>query len=127
MREAGVQDAAIEEQFEARIEVVRRRFVASFANRMQQTTAALPHLSGDGTAPAQTVANAYRWLHEICGIASTIEFQATGHSALSCVTLLDGPYRAQRGLSAAELARLSERLKWLAAQAEMHILESSRG
>jgi hypothetical protein len=129
MSKASVQGAAVEGQFDARIEAVRRRFVASFANRMQRTAAALPQMIGDGTASAETVASAYRWLHEVCGIASTIGFQSTGQSARSCDALLIGPYRTQRGLSAAELAQLSERLESLrlAARAEMQIPESSRG
>jgi hypothetical protein len=126
---AGVQGTAIEGQFEARIEVVRTRLVANFANRMQQTIASLPQMIGDGTAPAEAVANAYRWLHELCGIASTLGFQSTGRSARPCDALLIGPYRARRGLSAPELAQLNEHLESLrlAARAEMQIPDSSPG
>ena len=129
MREASVQGAANERQFEARIEVVRERFAAKFTARLQETAADLSRMTGEGAAPANIVANAYRWLHEICGIASTIGFESTGLSARSCDTLLVGPYRAQRGLSAAELAQLTELLHSLrlAAQAEMQILDSNRG
>ena len=129
MAEASVQGAANDGQFEARIEVVRKRFAAKFVTRMQQTVADLPRMAGDGAVPADIVANAYHWLHEICGIASTIGFQSTGLSARSCDTLLVGPYRAQRGLSAAELARLTERLESLrlTAQAELQIPDSNRG
>jgi len=127
MREASAHGATVEGQFEARIEIVQKRFAAKFADRMQQTIAAVPEMIGDGTAPAETVANTYRWLHEICGIASTIGFQSTGRLARSCDDLLVGPYRAQRGLSGAEPAQLSECLESLrlAAQAEMQILEAS--
>ena len=129
MTEANVQAAANEGQFEARIEAVRKRFAAKFAARMQKTVANLPRMTGEGAAPADIVANAYHWLHEICGIASTIGFQSTGVSARSCDALLVGPYRAQRGLSAAELAQLTEALESLrlAAQAEMQILDFNRG
>jgi hypothetical protein len=125
MPEAGVQAAATDGQFEARIEAVRKRFVAKFADRMRRTIAALPGMTGDGAVPADIVANAYHWLHEISGIAATIGFESTGQSARSCDNLLIGPYRAQRGLSAAELAQLTDRLDSLrrAAQAEMQILE----
>jgi hypothetical protein len=119
MPEASVQAAATDGQFEARIEAVRKRFVAKFAGRMRQIIAALPGMTGDGAVPADIVANAYHWLHEISGIA------ATGLSARSCDNLLIAPYRAQRGLSAEELAQLTDRLDSLrrAAQAEMQILE----
>jgi hypothetical protein len=125
MPEASVQATATDGQFEARIEAVRRRFAAKFADRMQQTIAALPGMIGDGSVPADIVAKAYHWLHEISGIAATIGFDSTGQSARSCDNLLIGPYRAQRGLSAAELAQLIDRLESLrrAAQAEIQILE----
>jgi hypothetical protein len=125
MPEANVQAAVTNEQFEARIEAVRKRFVAKFADRMRQTVAALPGMTGDGAVPADIVANAYHWLHEISGIAATIGYASTGRSARACDDFLIGPYRAQRGLSAAELAQLTDRLDSLrrAAQAEMQILE----
>jgi HPt (histidine-containing phosphotransfer) domain-containing protein len=125
MPEASVQVAATDGQFEARIEVVRKRFAAKFADRMQQTIADLPGMTGDGVAPADVVANAYHWLHQISGIAATIGFESTGQSARSCDNLLVEPYRAQRGLSAAELAQLTNGLDSLrrAAQAEMQVLK----
>ena len=129
MAEASVQGAANEGQFEARIEAVRKRFAARFVARMQRTVADLPRMTGEAAAPADIVANAYHWLHEICGIASTIGFPSTGLSARSCDALLVGPYRAQRGLSAAELAQLTERLESLrlTAQAELQIPDSNPG
>jgi hypothetical protein len=92
---------------------------------MQQAIVALPGMTGDGAVPADIVAHAYHWLHEISGIAATIGFESTGQSARSCDNLLIGPYRAQRGLSAAGLAQLTDRLDSLrrAAQVEMQILE----
>lgn len=129
MPEASVQGIANEAQFEARIDAVRKRFAAKFVVRMQKTVADLSRMTGEAAAPADIVANAYHWLHEICGIASTLGFGSTGLSARSCDTFLVGPYRAQRGLSAAELAQLTELLDSLrlAAQAEMQILDSNRG
>jgi len=125
MPEASVQAAATDGQFEARIEAVRKRFAAKFADGMRQTIADLPGMTGDGAVPADIVAKAYHWLHQISGIAATIGLQSTGQSARACDILLAGPYRAQRGLSAAELAQLTSHLDSLrrAARAEMHILE----
>ena len=125
MPKASVQAAASEAQFEARIEAVRKRFTAKFADRMQQTIADLPGMTGDGAVAADIVANTYHWLHQISGIAPTIGFESTGQSARSCDDLLIGPYRGQRGLSAAELTQLTSRLDSLrrAAQVEMQGLE----
>jgi len=129
MAEASVQAAAPDGQFESRIEAIRKRGATRFVARMQQTVADLPRMSGEGAAPADTVANAYHWLHEICGIASTIGFTSTGLSARSCDSLLVGPYRAQRGLSASELAQLTEGLESLrlTAQVELQIQDSHQG
>jgi HPt (histidine-containing phosphotransfer) domain-containing protein len=123
MPEASMQAAATDGAFEARIEAVRKRFAAKFVDRMQQTITDLPGMTGDGAVAADIVAHAYHWLHQISGIAATIGFESTGQSARSCDDLLIGPYRAQRGLSAAELAQLTNRLDSLrrAAQGEMHI------
>ena len=123
-----MQATMVDGQFQVPIEAVRKRFAAKFAGRMQQTIATLPQVIGDGPAPTEAVANAYRCLHEVCGIASTVGFQSTGQLAQSCDSLLIGPYRARRGLSAPDLAQLSERLETLrlSAQAEMQIMESSR-
>ena len=97
MREASVQSTAVEGQFEPRIEIVRKRLAAKFADRMQQTIAALPQMTGGDTASVEPVANAYRWVDEICGIASTIGFPSMGQSALACDALLSEPYRTKRG------------------------------
>jgi hypothetical protein len=129
MAETGVQAAATDGQFESRIDAVRKRFATKFVIRMQRTIADLSRMSGEGAAAADIVANAYHWLHEICGIASTLGFVSTALAARSCDALLVGPYRAQRGLSAAELAQLTERLESLrlTARAELQIQDSNRG
>jgi hypothetical protein len=75
------------------------------------------------------VANAYRWFHDVSGIAPTVGFESTGQSARLCDAILVGPYRAQRGLSAVELALLTEGLESLrdSAQAETQAMELNRG
>lgn len=129
MPDASAQGATNQGQFEARIAAVRKRFAAKFTAKMREVVADLPRMTGEGAAPAGIAANAYRWLREICGIAATIGFESMGRSARSCDALRVGPYRAQRGLSAAELAQLTERLDSLrlAARAETQILDSNRG
>jgi hypothetical protein len=123
------QGPAVEAQFEARIDGVRVRFALKLADRIQQTAAALPRMIENGSGAEDLVANAYRWFHDVSGIAPTVGFEATGQSARSCDAVLVGPYRAQRGLSAAELALLTEGLESLrdTAQAETQAMELNRG
>jgi hypothetical protein len=123
------QGTAVEAQFEARIDGVRVRFALKLADRIQQTAAALPRMIENASGAEDLVANAYRWFHDVSGIAPTVGFEATGQSARSCDAVLVGPYRAQRGLSVAELALLTEGLESLrdTAQAETQAMELNRG
>lgn len=110
-----------ESQFAKRIAVVRARFAAKLADKIRETRAALPRLVGDGGAAADAVATAYRRFHDMGGIGSTIGFEATGRVARTLDAILIGPFRDQRGLSGAELAKLTEGLEFLriAARTEM--------
>jgi chemotaxis protein histidine kinase CheA len=128
MPDLSPRDAAIEGQFEARLDIVRKRFSAKLMDRIRQLAGDLAQMVGDGAEPAELVANAYRWLHETCGIASTIGFEAIGQAARSCDSLLVGPYRARRGLTRDELVDLTACLDSLqnAAQAEIR-MELNRG
>ena len=121
MPTSNARGAADEAQFEVRIEGVRVRFAQKFAGRMQQTAAALPRMTEDESAAIDAVATAYRWLHEVGGIASTIGFAATGQSARSCEAILAGPCRDQRGLSAAEAVTLTEHLEALRLTAQTEL------
>jgi hypothetical protein len=129
MHETHTPDPAIEARFEASIDRVRVRFALKFSDKLQQTAADLPRMTEDASAPVEVVENAYRWIHDVSGIASTIGFEAIGQSARSCDAILLGPYRAQRGLSAAELAALTESLESLriTALTESHTMDLNRG
>jgi hypothetical protein len=129
MRNSHTLDPATAAQFEARIDGVRSRFALKLTDKIRQTAAALPRMSEAGSGATDVVENAYRWFHGVNGIASAIGFEATGESAQSCAAILAGPYRAHRGLSAAELVQLTESLESLrvTAQVEIHAMDSSRG
>jgi hypothetical protein len=117
-----------EAQFEVRIDGVRVRFALKLADGIQRTAAALPRMIQNGSGAEDVVANAYRWFHDVSGIAPTIGFEAAGRSARSCDAILVGPYQAQRGLSTAELALLTESLESRrdTAQAETQAMELNR-
>jgi len=110
-----------ESDFAASIAKIRARFAAKLTDKIQQADAALPHLMGDGSKAVDAVATAYRQFHDVCGIGATIGFEATGQAARVIDAILIGPFREKRGLSADELARLTEGIVSLrsAAQTEM--------
>ena len=108
---------AVEERFEARIDKVRTRFASKLAEKILHTSATLPRMCENSSESSDLVANPYRWLHDVGGIALTIGFEATGQSARLCESILVEPYRAQRGLSDVEFALMAERLESLRANA----------
>lgn len=116
------QSPAAEAEFTAHIEKIRVRFVLKHADRIEQIRAAISQMTGDGSDAANAVASSYHWFHEICGISSTIGFEATGLQAQSCASILIGAFRAQRGLSRDEAKSLASGLESfrIVAQHEMH-------
>lgn len=111
----GEQDKGIagEAQFVERIAKIRVRFSSKLADKIMQANAALPNMAGDGSDAVVTVAIAYRDFHDVCGVAPTIGYTAIGRLARACEAILLEPFRAQRGLSREELARLTESIESL--------------
>jgi chemotaxis protein histidine kinase CheA len=101
--------------FAERIAAVRARFIAKFADKLQETDAALPDLAGDEASAANAVEAAYRRFHDICGIGPTIGFAAIGQSAKVLDAILIAPFRSRRGLSFDELARFKQSFETLRA------------
>jgi hypothetical protein len=111
MSKAHAQSPAVEAQFTARIECIRARVVLKLADRIEQIRAAMLQMTDDSSDAANAVASSYHWLHEICGISSTIGFESTGLHAQSCASILVGAFRAQRGLSPDEAKSLASCLE----------------
>lgn len=95
-------------EFAERIAKVRARFITKFADKLRKTDTALPQLGGDGEDAANAVEATYRRFHDMCGIGSTIGFDATGQAAKALDAILIAPFRGHRGLSLDELARFKE-------------------
>lgn len=114
--------------FEERLARVRQRFALALAGKVNDSFAALPHLYGDAPEVMEALAVTYRRLHEMCGIAPTLGFGATGKAARAAETVLLEAYKNKRGLSTAELASLKSELGALqaAAQSELQSM-STRG
>jgi chemotaxis protein histidine kinase CheA len=108
------------DHFNDRLEAVRKRFASSLEGKINDTYADLPHLS-DGANAFDTLANAYRRIHGICGVGRAVGFAATGLAAKGVEDVLVAAYRGQRGLSAGEIARLEKTLGALAAAAQAEL------
>jgi HPt (histidine-containing phosphotransfer) domain-containing protein len=97
-------------EFARRIAKIRARFPAKLDDRIRRIDGTLETMPRHLQDSATAVALAYRQIHDICGIASTVGFTATGLSARALDGLLIDPFRAQRGLTDDELAQLKSGL-----------------
>jgi hypothetical protein len=113
MNDAQDHEARAEADFAERMAKVRSRFVAKLSGKIAEVTDALPRMTGVGSDAVGAVTLAYREVHDICGIAPTIGFAATGQLARQCDAVLVTPFRDQRSLSANELALLTEKIEAL--------------
>ena len=114
-------NTAAETNFAGRMAKVRARFASRLFIRIAQANEALPRMTGDGCDAVDAVTAAYREFHDVCGIASTIGFTATGQLARHCDAILVTPFRDQRALSESELALLTEKIEALRIGALMEI------
>jgi chemotaxis protein histidine kinase CheA len=96
--------------FAERLARVRQRFASSLENKIEDTYADLPKLSGDGRDVTDTLRETYRRIHGIVGVAPTVGFVATGNAARTVENVLFGPYRATRGLVSNEAEALRKAL-----------------
>ncbi len=104
--------------FADRLTKVRRRFVSKLQGRIDGTDASVPKLGGDTAGAAAAVGEAYRCMHSIVGVGSTVGFPATGRAAHEVEDLLRPAQNEHRGLSDEEISTLRERLFDLRAAVE---------
>jgi HPt (histidine-containing phosphotransfer) domain-containing protein len=103
------------DEFAQRLARIRRRFAAALPEKLDDSFAALPKLAGANADSIETLAVTHRKLHEICGIAPSIGFDAIGTAARAAETVLREPAKAKRPLKTDELAALRTRLEDLRA------------
>jgi hypothetical protein len=113
------------DQFSERLGAIRIRFASALEGKIKDTYAELPHSSEAGVDAVNVVANAYRRIHGICGVGPMVGFAATGLAAKAVEDVLIDAYRSQRGLTAAETARLEQTLGLLAAAARAELRSNS--
>jgi HPt (histidine-containing phosphotransfer) domain-containing protein len=105
------------EDFDARLDAIRRRFAARLAGRIRDAEAAIAALSSDAAACSDASVTLHRSMHELCGIAPTLGFATTGRAARAVERILREPSRTGRSLAPAELAALRRGLVELRAAA----------
>lgn len=96
------------DQFTERFAVVRERFATKLDARIDEIEASLSQL-GDGDA-RETLARVHRRAHDLCGLGPTMGFVATGKAARVVEQTLLAPLKADRALTADELARLRQEI-----------------
>jgi chemotaxis protein histidine kinase CheA len=96
--------------FADRLARVRNRFVSTLASKIDDTYAVLPNLSAIAPAARACVTEVYTRMHGIVGIGPAVGFPATGRAAHDVEDVLRSPYRDGRGLTAEEIAALTDSL-----------------
>lgn len=115
-----------EDEFNERIARVRQRFAGALPQKIDGVFGALQRL-GDSDADAiEILIVAHRSLHEMCGIAPSIGFPATGATARAAETVLREPAKTKRPLTPPEITAFRSAIKELQEAAHSE-LESIRG
>lgn len=106
--------------FAERVAAVRQRFAAKLDSRIDEIEATIPELSS--AEAMETLARAHRRAHDLCGVGPTIGFVATGQAARTIERVLLAAIKANRALSADEVANVTDGIARLrsAASAETH-------
>jgi len=99
--------------FQDRLTRVRDRFATSLTAKIDDTCAAIPHLSALDPGAAATVEDAFRSVHGMVGVGPTVGFPATGQAARDVADVLRQPRQDKRGLTADEISRLTKTLQTL--------------
>jgi chemotaxis protein histidine kinase CheA len=109
------------DQFEERLAKVRLRFASTLQAKITDINEALPHLLRQEAPAMQKLADVYRQVHELCGIAPTLGFVATGKAARNAEVILLLPFRSKRGLTADEGENVQKALEALGAAAQSEL------
>jgi hypothetical protein len=116
------------DEFTERLARIRQRFAASLQSKVDDSYAALPILS-DRAAEAieaiEAIVVTHRRLHEMCGIAPSIGFLATGTAARTAESVLREPAKTKRPLTADEVAAFTLNLDSLRVAAQSDLQSST--
>lgn len=98
-----------EDDLKERLAAVRARFAAALDGKIGDSFEALEKIAAGGETVDIVIA-AHRRLHEMCGIAPTLGFAATGKAARSAETVMREAAHAKRTLTPAEISALAGEL-----------------
>jgi chemotaxis protein histidine kinase CheA len=104
------------EIFFQRIAAVRERFVAKLETRIGEIESTVPRLQHEDSMEA--LARVHRHAHDLCGVGPTMGFVATGKAARQVEQILLAALKANRSLTADEVARVTESVARLRAAAQ---------
>jgi len=101
------------DEFSKRLARIRARFATTLSAKVDDSFACLPKLADEDATAIETIVTVHRKLHEMCGIAPSIGFPATGQAARAAETVLREPAKSKRSLTAAEIAAFTAQLHGL--------------
>lgn len=109
------------DEFAERLAHIRRRFAAALPRKIDDSFVALIDLSKMDDSTIDTVVVTHSRLHEMCGIAPSIGFSATGKAARLAEAVLQDAAKLKRSLTAEEVTALTTELNGLrvAAQSDL--------
>jgi hypothetical protein len=111
------------DEFNERLAHIRRRFAAALPGKIEGIFVTLIDLSKMDDSTIDTVVVTHCRLHEMCGIAPSIGFSATGKAARLAETVLRDAAKLKRSLRAEEVTALTTELNALrvAAQSDLQL------
>ena len=101
------------DEFTERLAQIRQRFASTLCGKIDDNFAALPKLSDRGADAIAMIVTVHRKLHEICGIAPSIGFPATGKAARAAESVLREPAQTKRVLTTEEIVSLIDEFSCL--------------
>lgn len=103
----------IADPFTDRLARVRARFATTLAGKIDDSCAAIPQLANAAPAAPAAVSEVYRCVHGIVGVGPTVGFPDSGSAAHDVEDGLRSAQQERRGLTAAEIERLTRSLQAL--------------
>ena len=109
------------DEFAERLARIRKRFATTLTEKVDDSFACVPKLMDKNDDAVETLVVTHRKLHEICGIAPSIGFSATGLAARAAETVLRKAATAKRSLTDEEVTAFIVELGCLRAAAQFDL------
>ncbi len=106
------------DEFTERLARIQQRFIAALPEKIDDTFAALPKLTGDDADSIETLVVTHRRLHEMCGLAPSIGFEDVGSAARAAEIVLREPANVRRPLKLEEVEAFRTTLDGLRAASQ---------